>query len=199
MKKTKKLKRTYKKFRFSDCLAYLFEIWKSPPRACAVVSMALLDKLLLDVLKSGLVPVSKSQDTLSAISVDAKINLIYRLGIIDKDHYKVFCHVNGIRNAFAHEVEVSTFDHELVRYKMEKIKSLSPIKKWFEIFEFENARRTLKEEFKAIVQYLIRFLLTIDVKGIEVKHGDVYSFLNWVENRQQTITTPGSVKNNRKV
>lgn len=94
---------------------------------------------------------------------------------------------------------MSTFDHELVRYKMEKIKSLSPIKKWFEIFEFENARRTLKEEFKAIVQYLIRFLLTIDVKGIEVKHGDVYSFLNWVENRQQTITTPGSVKNNRKV
>lgn len=92
------------------------EIDSVSDRSCAIVCAAFLDDFLERLILSFLTTESSTQDRrllenngpLSTFS--AKIVLSYRLGLISKKEYENLSLIRKIRNAFAHDIKINSFD-----------------------------------------------------------------------------------------
>lgn len=97
------------------------EIKSVSDRACAIVCGAFLDNLIQELLLEFLCTDSKTQDNklfsqngpLSTFS--SKILLAYRLGLISKYEYDYLNLIRKIRNSFAHDLTIDSFECEPIR------------------------------------------------------------------------------------
>lgn len=98
--------------------AAIQELTALPPRAAAIVAAALMQdrvaNLVKDQLRDGNTKdgLFKENGRLSDFDIQSK--LAYTLRVISKDAYRDCQLVGRIRNAFAHNLSVTGFDHPLV-------------------------------------------------------------------------------------
>ncbi len=96
-------------------------------RGSVIVSAALMDDILSQLLKRKLLPSSEKKDEIlddgaAAFSTfSARINLAYRLGLIRPNARATFHLLRKIRNDFAHISEPETFSSLSVRSRVHEI------------------------------------------------------------------------------
>jgi hypothetical protein len=84
-------------------------------RACAIVAAALVDELLLNVLKAMFVPSPSSEDSLfdgpnaPLSNLSSRIDMAFQLGLISPRLARDLHLIRRIRNSFAHELEGCSF------------------------------------------------------------------------------------------
>ena len=85
-------------------------------RACAVLGSALLEYLLGKLIEKHLTNLNKMSDKIFHDSnaplgtFSSRINIAHALNLIDKSNYKDLRTIKGIRNQFAHNLDVHTFE-----------------------------------------------------------------------------------------
>jgi len=113
---------------FADFIA---EFNSESDRAAAIIGAAKIDLLLCKTLEKILIKPGIKKDNLldndSPIGTfSARINLIYRLGIIDKKFAKLLHIVRKIRNSFAHELLGVNFESEAHKNRVAEL--ICPLK-----------------------------------------------------------------------
>ena len=97
------------------------EIESVSDRACAIVCGAFLDNLIQELLLEFLCKDSKTQDNKlfsqngPLATFSSKILLVYRLGLISKYEYDCLNLIRKIRNNFAHNLTIDSFECEIIR------------------------------------------------------------------------------------
>ena len=91
-----------------------FYAWEAP-RAMAVGLGALVENRLTDVLRLSMRPDEAVANELFQVSgalgnFGTKVRLGYMLSLFDKDFFRDLLIVNKIRNAFAHDLAITSFD-----------------------------------------------------------------------------------------
>lgn len=124
----------------------------------------MLDEFLRKILKNILLPVPDKKDTLNSISFVDKINLCYRLGIINPKIRNVLCKINEIRNIFAHELKINSFSNAQIKKKMLELQKSSVIRKDVET-ESANSNR---EIFILTIHYLCGYLNAMEFRPLKV-------------------------------
>ena len=100
-------------------------------RGCVIVSAAMLDDILSQLLKRRLAPSLEKKDELldngtSAFSTfSAHIDLAYRVGLLRANSRATFHLLRKIRNDFAHISEPKTFDSSSIKRRVIEIFNLN--------------------------------------------------------------------------
>jgi hypothetical protein len=92
-----------------DFEEFIKEFGSESDRAAVILGAAKIDQLLHELLERYLLPSPVSEDTLFSNNgplgtFSAKVDLAYRLGLIDAQFSKSIHLIRRIRNSFAHEV-----------------------------------------------------------------------------------------------
>ncbi|WP_277374328.1 hypothetical protein [Pseudomonas sp. AA-38] len=100
-------------------------------RGCVIVSAAILDDILSQLLKRRLAPSLEKKDELlddgsAAFSTfSARINLAYRVGLVRSNVRATLHLLRKIRNDFAHISDPKTFDSHSVKSRVHEIFTLN--------------------------------------------------------------------------
>ena len=98
---------------------FFLEFQKETPRAAVIVSAALLDTLLRDLIAAFMIDESKAVDDLLGTdnnsdaplsAFGARIRTAYCLGLISKSQYQDLLLIKKIRNKFAHRLQGYSFE-----------------------------------------------------------------------------------------
>ncbi|MFC1884765.1 hypothetical protein ACFL2O_08335 [Thermodesulfobacteriota bacterium] len=105
-----KLEKVTQKFDWESFKGFVKEFSDESDRAAVVLGAAKLDQLLYQILQRKLLPAPSSRDELldgeSALGTfSARINVCYRLCLIDAYYTRALHMIRKIRNAFAHEID----------------------------------------------------------------------------------------------
>jgi len=122
--------------------AFIDEFARETDRAAVVLGAARLDAQLYQLISKVLAPCSGSNDELldgdsPLATFSSKINIGYRLGLIDASMARALHLCRRIRNSFAHEITSSTLDahrdriRELVNLFSSSAESFEDFKKTF--------------------------------------------------------------------
>ena len=104
------------------------EFDKESDRAAVILTAAMLDETLKDLLEAHLVPCSSSDDPLfdganaPIGTFSARIECSYRLGLISKNFAKCLHITRKIRNAFAHDVAGCKFTSHSVASRVRALR-----------------------------------------------------------------------------
>jgi hypothetical protein len=95
--------------------AFVKEFEGESERACVIIGAAKLDYILYQLLSKHLLPNVGSQDDLldgdsPLATFSAKINICYRLGLIDAEFARSLHLIRKIRNSFAHDLSGCKLD-----------------------------------------------------------------------------------------
>ncbi|TDP01552.1 hypothetical protein [Flavobacterium sp. 245] len=111
-------------------LVYLLEQFKKESDRAAVILVAsIIDETLQTLLKSYLVPVPSSEDSLfdnatSPLSTfSAKIDITYRIGLISGKFARDLHIVRKIRNSFAHDIYGCSFSNGSVKSRIKELEN----------------------------------------------------------------------------
>lgn len=90
---------------------------ESPDRGIAISLPAIIDNRLTSILRAIMLPEKKLLDEMFQPSgalgnFKTKINLVYVLGLINKEFYDDLSAVNKIRNYFAHRLEIKELEQK---------------------------------------------------------------------------------------
>jgi len=100
-------------------------------RACVILAAALLDGALETLLKTYLLPSTQSEDALfeggnaPLSSFSARIEVSYRLGLLDAPAARALHLIRRIRNDFAHNVTGCTFADSAVANRLTELRRVS--------------------------------------------------------------------------
>ncbi|OGW40762.1 MAG: hypothetical protein A2Y97_08260 [Nitrospirae bacterium RBG_13_39_12] len=151
--------------------AFVNEINRESDRAAVILGTSKLEDLLYQLLNKYFIsePPNKSElfdGTAPLSTFSSKINICYRLGIIDKEFKKLLNVIKDIRNSFAHEVQTPKLDSGPHRDRIKEITRalehyylFSRVKKTY----FNNKKEIIADFFAAIVIMSVR-LETISMK-----------------------------------
>lgn len=161
------------------------ELKSESDRACVILAAALLDSALETLLKSHLLPSSSASDPffdhanapLSTFS--ARIEMAYRLGLIDPYFAKALNLIRRIRNDFAHNISGCDFDDTRVMSRMTELGRTVPLRDMKNLEQHDLYPRTQRGEFQMIVsliQWLLRSLaerIGPIANGYKIEIGDL--------------------------
>lgn len=96
---------------------FYYQMENESDRGAVIVSAALIDEILLEILKKRLLPSPKpDNDELfkngSLTDFGARVHLAYRIGLIRKQVKESLLRIARIRNAFAHISDHEGFDNQ---------------------------------------------------------------------------------------
>lgn len=148
------------------------EINSASDRACAIVSVTLFDNLLTELLKDCFGPTQQSKDPIDSITFDAKVNLAYRIGILESDEYSILNKINEIRNIFAHNPHAGSFRYPKVKTKMLELKDTrvlySIINNPTRTYEPPGGWDDHRSVFVFAVYYMLCFLANLRIEPIKM-------------------------------
>ena len=96
-------------------------------RAAVILSAAMLNQALKDLLRARLVPIPESKDSLfrppygPISSFSARIDLAYRMGLISAKMHRELHLIRKIRNDFAHDVLDCNFENVGTKDRIRKL------------------------------------------------------------------------------
>jgi hypothetical protein len=112
----------------------LWDILQSePPRAAAIISAAYIDNLLDEILKRRLVDEGEFRK-IGNLTFSRRISLCYLIGAFSKEIKEDLDLIEKIRNYFAHDIEINSFDERKIADKCRELKYISYLKKGLTIF-----------------------------------------------------------------
>lgn len=169
--------------------AFLKEFSEESDRAAVVLGAAKLDFSLYQLLVRFLLPSSGSRDELlegdSPLSTfSAKINLCFRLGLIDAEFTRALHMIRKIRNEFAHDVSSSKLDAGSHRDRIRDL--IAPIST-LDIFNnvkedtFFSVREPASKDFLTMLSLMV-FVIDLELDEVKtVNCQPVISFrLDWI-------------------
>lgn len=131
---------------------------KESDRGCVLVGAAMMDYMLGQVLRHNFFsddkgPRKKVVNSLFEVngpfsSFWSKIQFVYALGIIRKDHYHDLEIIRKVRNVVAHNFDVVSFDDKKITSKTETLKSADEAVK--NIAPLESKKNKAKTKTKKI-------------------------------------------------
>lgn len=145
---------------------FVVEFKGESDRAAIILGAAKLDLLLYQILLKFLLPCASSQDELfdqerPLSSFAAKIDLCYRLGIIDSEFSRALHMIRKIRNDFAHEVSGCSLNTGSHRNRVKEL--VAPLK-IYNIFEITR-RGFLAEK----PSYSVDFRVALAIIGLRLE------------------------------
>jgi hypothetical protein len=108
-------------------LIYFEEFKSESDRACVILSSAMLDQTLANLLKKHLAPIATSKDGFieepsgPIYSFSARIDLAHRVGLISTKFCRDLHKIRDIRNDFAHDIAGCSFKNPSVCDKVNAI------------------------------------------------------------------------------
>lgn len=139
---------------------YKREFAKESDRACAILSVAMLDRALETILKTRLIPTSSSEDNLlegayAPISTfNARIDLVHRLGLISSPLCRDLHIVRKIRNDFAHNIAGCSFEDSSVRSRIIELARSSRV-----IEQYPEVRKSFPSGYRGDFQMTVSWML----------------------------------------
>lgn len=153
---------------------FVREFEKESDRACVILSVAMLDRVLETILKASLVPTSSSEDKLlegayAPISTfSARIDLVHRIGLISTKLCRDLHTIRKIRNDFAHNIEGCTFGDSSVRSRIIELSRSSAM-----IESLPKVRGTfpkgLRGDFEMTVSWMLWYLWYLSGKVTSIE------------------------------
>ncbi|MFC7433405.1 hypothetical protein ACFQNJ_02650 [Hydrogenophaga bisanensis] len=142
--------------------AFVMEFAKESDRACVILGAARLDILLKQLITAVLLPSTSSSDELldgdSPLGTfSARIQMSYRLGLLDAEFTRALNLIRRIRNEFAHEASSVSLAHASHRDRIKQL--IAPLKD-IKIFGTFREMDLLKphegsaRDFRAILAFL---------------------------------------------
>jgi DNA-binding MltR family transcriptional regulator len=124
---------------FASFKAFFLEFAKESDRACVILGAAKIDILLKQLLLRLFLPSTSNTDELldgdSALGTfSAKIQLAYRLGLLDAEFTRALNLIRKIRNEFAHEASTVSLSHPSHRDRIKHLVSSLKSTKAFNSF-----------------------------------------------------------------
>ncbi len=105
------------------------EFNRETPRAVAIVGYAYLDDFLKELLKATLIENKRLfKDFTKRLNSEQRINMCYLLGLIDERIKDDLKQIKNIRNEFAHDKELNSFDKKNIGAECEKLDYLKRVK-----------------------------------------------------------------------
>lgn len=108
---------TAEKFDISGFTTFIYDFLNESDRASVVLGAAKLDSLLEKLLESYLLPFDSKRDRDDIFSFNgplgtfsSRIQMVYRLRILDEDYFKTLLLIKKIRNDFAHNISSLKLD-----------------------------------------------------------------------------------------
>ena len=131
-------------------------------RAAVILGASKLDQLLGMILEKYLLPCTNSTDTLFENNgplgtFSAKIDLAYRLGLIDSSFCRSIHLARKIRNSFAHEVYGASLNNGSHKDRVKSLVSLIKAHEWFSMIKtnyFDGADDS-RSDFSAAMGLMI--------------------------------------------
>jgi hypothetical protein len=155
-----------------SAVGILRDIYAETDRAAVIISAIKLEDLLTRLLKTYLLPPDKKKETFLSnggpvSNLNAKIELAYRLGLINHDCLKVLRRIKKIRNDFAHTIAGKSLNDEP---HVHKIKDLS--KDFEKLIKYNELKQIVKtaypkgkdkpsDDFRIIIYFLQIYLIKI--------------------------------------
>lgn len=176
-----------------DCLDFLKEFTGESDRAAVILGAAQLDILLSQHIKALLLPSPTSNDELldgdrGLGTFSAKINVAYRLGLIDSGMCSGLHLIRKIRNSFAHEAGATSLalgsHRDRVRELVRPFRQHPEFDELIEsvgLGEFEESSKVFRAVLSIVVVRMHRRLDTID--GLRSDKTLTFHIQEWVDNR----------------
>jgi len=134
-------------------------------RAAVILSVALLENSLQNLLLAHFIPMPSSNDALfdgpnaPLSNFDAKINLAYRLGVITNQFCRDLHILRKIRNEFAHNIHGCNFNDSKVKNRVHSLLQSSKFIK--EQKNLLGISKNTREHFLEILSWMIWHLQTL--------------------------------------
>lgn len=141
------------------------EFNKESDRACVILSAAMIENELENLLKRSLIPSTKRSDDLFDTATSplgnfsSKIIMAYRLGIISKKLYNSINIIRKIRNQFAHDIYECNFGNEKVKDKVRQLENMTKIVEQ-EPQLSEKLKNSPRNQFQLICTKILFYLST---------------------------------------
>jgi len=130
MPKKKELNFDGKVYDLDKATDYLNEFEKESPRAAAIMGCAYLDSLLNELLRSRLIKdESLFKKVIDNLTYERRIILCYLTGIIRKIEKDDLIIINKIRNKFAHDINLNSFEEDDVPAQIDNISMIKAMRK----------------------------------------------------------------------
>ena len=165
-------------------------------RATVILVAAKLDLSLSQLLQKHLIPVPVSKDELlepdgPLSNFGPKINMAYRLGLIDA----LFSHslhlIRRIRNSFAHEVEGCTLNsgahRDRVKELISPVENLELFTKLCDTLKKNNRFSLASIQFRAMAAVICTSLEILFLKCITLSDKGAFSLLDFTEKKTLKI------------
>jgi len=183
-----------------EFVSFVQEFEGETDRAAVILGAAKLDTLLYQLLSKFLFPSPTGIDEMlegdSPLSTfSSRINISYRLGLIDAHFAKALHLIRKIRNAFAHELSGCTLDSGAQR---DRVKELvlpfrkMPIIKVFEKEFFEERKHSgPSAEFRTILSLMIMNLEHAILRVKPISNEKVFKLIldHWKEWKEPESST----------
>lgn len=132
--------------------ALVDELSKETDRACVIIAAARADYLLSQILAKHLIPNTASQDDLldsdrALGTFSARINVVFRLGLIDAEFARALHLLRKMRNSFAHEASTVNLDKASHRDRVREI--IAPLIRYDAFESFKSSVIKSKEGIAA--------------------------------------------------
>lgn len=107
-------------------------LWQESDKGCVLVASSMIEEGLLELISSFLLPPTNSKDELfhgpaaPFSSLESRIAMAYRLGLITKSVAKSLGVFRKLRNEFAHRIETVNFDSPSALNRLNEIYRLFP-------------------------------------------------------------------------
>jgi len=143
--------------------AFHKQLSRESDRACVIISVAMLDDAVTDLLQATLVAVPQSKETLLGEgyaplgSFGPRCDLAYRLGLVDAQFLKALHQVRRLRNEVAHRTERFGFGMRAIRERMREFGAIQHI----EILPAPNGPRSTRQHFERGVTWMLFVLWTL--------------------------------------
>lgn len=155
-----------KKFDLEKYRKYFPELKSESPRVVAIVGCSFIDIFLNDYLKMRLIDDKNIFKRIDNLSFERRVDLCYLTGIIGKMELNDYSIMGEIRNRFAHNISINSFDEKEIAARCNKLEILKLYqgKKGFPM-------DTPKEKF---VLALYEYLFVLQVKRNDVNKIESY-------------------------
>jgi len=168
-----------KKFDFEKLKKHYPELQNESSRVIAIVGCSFIDIFLNDYLKLRLIEDKKLFKKIDNLNFETRVELCYLTGIINKMELNDYSKIGEIRNRFAHNIGINSFDEIEIADKCNKLEIL----KYYKGLQ-SFPRDTPKDKFRfAIYQYI--FVL-------QVRDGYIKKIQPWLEVDTKLIAPEGS-------
>lgn len=139
-------------------------------RSAVIIVVSRIDNLLGDIIRNALIPNASEKDDLldgdnPLSTFSARINLSYRLGLIDAEFASILRTLKKLRNDFAHQEHAKTLAEapsiDRAREIISKYVQEDGFQDWVDFVYPSTSARTLTAHFRAAI-----CLLAVRLEGI---------------------------------